>query len=152
MNTPSVYIAVREQEIVTAEASAALTAADTHHANGAAAYFVGRVRGGEVQAMTLEHYPAMTEAALAQIAQDAAARWPLAAAHIIHRVGRLLPGEVIVFVGALSPHRAAAFSACAYMTDYLKTAAPFWKKEETAAGSRWVTARAEDDDARRRWQ
>lgn len=138
---------------VTAEITA-LQAADTGAdcANGAVACFVGRVRGGEVQAMTLEHYPRMTEQALADIAAAAAARWQLAAVRVVHRVGRLLPGEGIVFIGVLSRHRAAAFSACEYIADYLKTEAPFWKKEETADGARWVAARGEDAAARDRWR
>lgn len=122
---------------------------------GAVATFVGLVRGaddGGIVAMTLEHYPGMTEKALAGIAEQACARWPLLGVRVIHRVGRLLPGSRIVFVGVASQHRAAAFEACAYIMDYLKTRAPFWKKEETAAGARWVDARDSDEDALARWE
>jgi len=119
---------------------------------GAVASFVGLVRGGEVAAMTLEHYPGMTELALADIVSSARARWALRAVRVIHRVGKLLPGEQIVFVGVSSGHRGAAFSACEFIMDYLKTQAPFWKKEETTAGGRWVDARETDDLAACRWQ
>lgn len=118
---------------------------------GAVASFVGTVRGEGVLAMTLEHYPGMTERALHRIVEDARTRWPLASVRVIHRVGRLLPGEAIVFVGVASAHRHAAFEACAFIMDFLKTRAPFWKKEETAAGARWVDARDSDDTAAARW-
>mgnify|MGYP000963974978 CR=1 FL=1 len=119
---------------------------------GAVASFVGHVRGGEVRAMTLEHYPGMTEKALAGIVAEARERWPLLAVRVVHRVGRLLPDERIVFVGVAASHRQAAFAACEFIMDYLKTRAPFWKREETAAGSRWVDARESDDAAARRWE
>ena len=118
---------------------------------GAVACFSGAVRGGEVQAMTLEHYPGMTEKALTDIAAAAAQKWPLLAARIVHRVGRMQPGEVIVFVAAAAAHRADAFAACAYMMDYLKTRAPFWKKEETLQGERWVESRPADEQSRAAW-
>jgi molybdopterin synthase catalytic subunit len=102
--------------------------------------------------MTLEHYPAMTERALAAIADEAARRWPLAGLTVIHRFGRLVPGDRIVFVATASAHRAAALEACAFLIDWLKTDAPFWKCEAFADGSRrWVEAKASDDDARTRW-
>jgi len=124
-----------------------------HGATGAVASFVGLVRhDGEVAAMTLEHYPGMTERALAEIVGEAKARWSLIAVRVIHRVGRLLPGERIVFVGIASTHRHDAFSACAFVMDYLKTRAPFWKKEDTPSGPRWVDARETDDFAAARWQ
>jgi molybdopterin synthase catalytic subunit len=132
--------------------AAALTAGRTDV--GAVATFTGLVREiapGGGGAMTLEHYPGMTEKALADIAAEAAARWPLAAATVIHRYGRLAPGDRIVMVAAASAHRAAAFEAAAFLMDYLKTRAPFWKREEGAAGAAWVAARASDDDAARRW-
>lgn len=119
---------------------------------GAVATFVGLVRGGEVTEMTLEHYPGMTEQALAEIVAQARARWQLRGVRVIHRIGRLLPGERIVFVGIASSHRHDAFAACAFIMDYLKTKAPFWKKETTPAGARWVDARESDDLAVRRWQ
>jgi molybdopterin synthase catalytic subunit len=119
---------------------------------GAVASFVGLVRGGEVAAMTLEHYPGMTEKALAEIVSEARARWDILAARVIHRIGRLVPGDRIVFVGVCSTHRQSAFAACEFIMDYLKTQAPFWKREETATGNRWVDARETDDQALRRWQ
>ena len=118
---------------------------------GALVTFSGVVRGDDVTAMTLEHYPGMTEAALAEIEAEACARWSLSASLIIHRVGRLLPGEQIMMVAAASRHRKAAFEAAEFLMDYLKTRAPFWKKEETAEGARWVDAREADDAAAARW-
>lgn len=122
---------------------------------GALVAFTGLMRDltddATVTAMTLEHYPGMTERALADIAAEAAARWPLAAIRIVHRVGRLLPGEPIVLVAVASRHRGDAFRACEMLIDFLKTRAPFWKQEETDGGTRWVDARAGDDAAARRW-
>jgi molybdopterin synthase catalytic subunit len=118
---------------------------------GAIASFVGLVRGGDIRAMTLEHYPTMTEKALGDIVAEARRRWELSGVRIIHRVGRLLPGERIVLVVVTSSHRHAAFAACEFIMDYLKTQAPFWKREETDAGSRWVDARESDDQAVQRW-
>ena len=123
---------------------------------GAIASFVGLARdmneGSGVAAMTLEHYPGMTEKALAALVEDAASRWILLDATVIHRVGRLLPGDPIVLVAVASQHRGEAFAACEFIMDYLKTRAPFWKKEETAEGERWVEARASDDAAALRWE
>lgn len=118
---------------------------------GAVASFVGLVRGQEIRAMTLEHYPGMTEKALAGIVEEAHRRWQLLAVRVIHRIGRLLPGERIVFVAVSSSHRHDAFAACQFIMDYLKTQAPFWKREETDAGDRWVDARESDDAALARW-
>ena len=120
---------------------------------GAVVTFTGHVRGapGEVEAMTLEHYPGMTEAALAEIEAEALARWPLTGALIIHRVGRLMPGERIMMVAAASRHRKAAFEAAEFLMDYLKTRAPFWKKEDIGGDGRWVDAREDDDEAAARW-
>ena len=120
---------------------------------GALVTFSGIVRGGtgDVAAMTLEHYPGMTEAALEEIEAEARARWDLSASLIIHRVGRLAPGENIMMVAAAARHRKAAFEAAEFLMDYLKTRAPFWKKEETPEGARWVDAREEDDEATARW-
>ncbi len=127
-----------------------------NHEIGGLAVFVGLVRdmvGGEaLGAMTLEHYPGMTEKALARIEEEAKARWPLEASLVIHRVGRLEPGEKIVLVAAASAHRQAAFEACQFLIDWLKTKAPFWKQEETESGPKWVEARAGDDEAAKRWQ
>jgi molybdopterin synthase catalytic subunit len=122
---------------------------------GGIASFVGVVRGEHagtpVLAMTLEHYPGMTERALERLEAEARARWPLLDTLVVHRVGRMLPGEAIVLVATASAHRAAALEACAFLIDRLKTSAPFWKLEETPAGERWVEARASDDAAAARW-
>ncbi|MFN3544955.1 MAG: molybdopterin synthase catalytic subunit MoaE [Thiobacillus sp.] len=122
---------------------------------GAIASFVGLARdmneGSGVAAMTLEHYPGMTEKALSKLVDDANARWPLLDVTVIHRIGRLLPGDPIVLVAVASAHRGEAFAACEFIMDFLKTQAPFWKKEETADGARWVEARASDDAAAARW-
>jgi molybdopterin synthase catalytic subunit len=120
---------------------------------GGIATFIGVVRGGDgLVSMTLEHYPAMTERALWTLAESAAERWPLEAVTIIHRVGELVPGDQIVFVGTASAHRAAALESCAYLIDRLKTDAPFWKSERFTDGTaKWVEARGSDDDAAGRW-
>lgn len=122
---------------------------------GAVVGFVGYVRdfndGQEVAGMLLEHYPGMTEKALGKIVDLACERWPLLTVEVLHRVGRLEPGEPIVFVGVSSVHREAAFEACHFIIDYLKTQAPFWKKEDTPDGPRWVDARESDDAALKRW-
>jgi len=134
---------------------AALTAGRTDI--GAIVTFTGTVRGQSngrpLASMTLEHYPGMTEAELARVEAQAHARWPLQASLIIHRVGTLLPGDGIVLVIAASPHRQAAFDAANYLMDYLKTRAPFWKKETASDGSGdWVDARESDDAALTRWE
>lgn len=122
---------------------------------GAVASFVGLARdrndGSGVAAMTLEHYPGMTEKALQEVVDSALARWTLLDVTVIHRVGRLLPGAPIVLVAVASAHRGEAFAACEFIMDFLKTQAPFWKKEETPEGTRWVEARASDDAAAARW-
>jgi molybdopterin synthase catalytic subunit len=122
---------------------------------GALASFVGLVRdlAGDrpISAMTLEHYPGMTESKLIEIEAEANRRWPLQAILIVHRYGRMLPGEPIVLVATASEHRAAALEACAFLIDWLKTKAPFWKLEESPRGSRWVEARSTDDEAAARW-
>jgi len=121
---------------------------------GAITHFVGLVRGVSdgVEEMTLEHYPGMTEKALNEIAEEAEGRWHLMGVQVIHRVGALKPGEQIVYVGVAAGHRGEAFAACEFIMDYLKTRAPFWKKEKTADGARWVDARDADDSAAARWQ
>ncbi len=120
---------------------------------GAIASFIGTVREtGGVAAMTLDHYPGMTEKELERIETEAKERWPLLDSLIVHRVGRLRPGDNIVLVIALAVHRKAAFEAAEYLMDYLKTAAPFWKTEETPEGSRWVTARESDAAEASRWK
>lgn len=127
----------------------------THGTSGATALFIGTVRelseGTSIHVMTLEHYPGMTEKALAEIEAEALQRWPLSASLIIHRFGRLLPGDDIVLVITASAHREAAFAACAFLMDWLKTKAPFWKLEESEGKSRWVEAKDHDDEAARRW-
>ena len=120
---------------------------------GAIASFVGRVRGDDgLTAMTLEHYPGMTEREIARHADEALARWPLDGITIIHRTGRLTRGERIVLVAVASSHRAAAFEACQFLMDYLKTRAPFWKKEERGPEHSWVGAKKTDDEAAERWR
>jgi len=121
--------------------------------SGAIASFVGLVRGATdgVRAMTLEHYPGMTEKQIAALIEEAGKRWSLDAVTVIHRVGRLAPGDRIVFVGVAARHRAEAFAACEFLIDWLKTRAPFWKLEETPAGDRWVAARDEDENRASRW-
>lgn len=124
---------------------------------GAIASFVGLVRelaphGSGDQSMTLEHYPGMTEKMLAEIEAEAQKRWPLQASLIIHRYSRLLPGDQIVLVACASPHRQAAFEACQFLMDWLKTKAPFWKLEQVAGQGQWVDARESDEAAAQRWQ
>jgi molybdopterin synthase catalytic subunit len=122
---------------------------------GAVASFMGLVRDvkgpGELSAMTLEHYPGMTEKQLEQLEAEALARWPLDRVLIIHRHGRLLPGDRIVLCAATSSHREAAFEACAFLMDWLKTKAPFWKLEEIDGQSNWVAAKDTDDEAAAKW-
>ena len=122
---------------------------------GAVVSFVGRVRetgtDAPVSRLTLEHYPGMTEKALGGIVEEACARWELRAVTVMHRVGAMEPGESIVLVAVASAHRAAAFAACEFVIDRLKTRAPFWKRERTPQGDRWVEARAEDALAAGRW-
>jgi len=122
---------------------------------GAIASFVGVCRdindGESVATMTLEHYPGMTEKALAKIVDEAIARWRIIDVTVVHRVGELKPTDQIVLVVVSSGHRGDAFAACEFLMDYLKTRAPFWKKEQTPEGARWVEARSSDDDAAARW-
>jgi molybdopterin synthase catalytic subunit len=122
---------------------------------GAVAAFIGTVRdvseGAPVDALTLEHYPGMTEKALSAIVEEAKSRWGIFDALVVHRVGPLAPADRIVLVGVTGAHRGEAFAACEFIMDYLKTRAPFWKKETTPDGVRWVDARASDDEAAARW-
>ncbi len=133
---------------------AALRAGDARI--GAIASFVGVVRdvndGSGISEMTLEHYPGMTEKALEAIVVEAKERWNIFDALVIHRVGRLLPTDQIVLVAVTGSHRGEAFAACEFIMDYLKTRAPFWKREVTPEGARWVDARETDDTAAERWQ
>ena len=120
---------------------------------GALATLTGCVRADDgLIALTLEHYPAMTEREIARHVAMAEGKWPLLGTTIIHRVGRLVPGDRIVFVGVAASHRHAAFEACEFLMDYLKVHAPFWKLEERAGVTRWVEARSTDSDAVRRWR
>ena len=116
---------------------------------GAVASFVGLVRD---VAMTLEHYPGMTERAIGKIVEEAKGRWQVMDCTVIHRYGALQPNDQIVLVAVASAHRGDAFAACEFIMDYLKTQAPFWKKEQTAEGARWVEAKASDDKAVERWK
>ena len=120
---------------------------------GAVVFFVGRVRGGDgaVQALELEHYPGMTEKALSEIAQQAVTRFDLQDALVIHRHGRLVPGEQIMMVATAARHRRSAFEAAEFLMDYLKSRAPFWKREITSEGEAWVAAKDEDEAALERW-
>lgn len=123
---------------------------------GAIATFLGLVRdvndGVGIQTLTLEHYPGMTEKSLEEIVQEAFNRWPLLDVSLIHRVGALEPSDPIVLVAVAASHRREAFTACEFIMDYLKTRAPFWKKENTPEGEHWVDARDSDDSAAARWQ
>ena len=120
---------------------------------GGVASFVGVVRGDDdLQSLTLEHYPGMTEREIASHVDEATKRWPLMGVTIIHRVGTLKPGERIVLVVTASSHRGAAFEACEFLMDYVKTRAPFWKREDRGGESAWVAARASDDEAAKRWK
>ena len=147
-------IRVQEADFDVGAELAALRAGDARV--GALASFLGLVRdlndGASVSEMTLEHYPGMTEKALEEIVAEARGRWDIYDALVIHRVGPLKPCDQIVLVAVTSAHRGEAFAACEFIMDYLKTRAPFWKKEETAAGGRWVDTRESDDHAAGRWE
>ncbi len=147
-------VRVQEADFDVGAELAALRAQDARV--GALASFLGLVRdindGARVAGMTLEHYPGMTEKALEAIVAEAKGRWDIYEALVIHRVGPLRPCDQIVLVAVTSAHRGEAFAACEFIMDYLKTRAPFWKKEETPEGGRWVDARETDDSAAARWQ
>lgn len=146
-------VRVQQEDFDVGRELAALTAGN--HAVGGLGVFVGLVRdiaGGQaVSGMSLEHYPGMTERQLEEIEREAHRRWPLEASLIIHRVGDLAPGDNIVLVACASAHRQAALDATGFLIDWLKTKAPFWKREETPEGARWVDAREADSDAAARW-
>ena len=128
--------------------------AEGHSTMGAIVTFTGVVRDtgdDALVAMEIEHYPGMTEAALTKIAEEASSRWSLGDVLVIHRHGRLVPGEMIMMVATASRHRKDALEAAEYLMDYLKSRAPFWKREVTAQGSEWVAARDEDEEALERW-
>jgi len=151
--TALVTIRIQEADFDIAREISALTEARTDI--GAVVSFSGICRGSEggepIAALTLEHYPEMAEAEIARHADTAMSRWPLTALTVIHRVGRIAPGENIVLVLTASRHRQAAFQAAEFLMDYLKANAPFWKREESAAGAGWVEARHDDDAAAARW-
>ncbi len=152
MSAP-VTIRLQAADFDVAAETAALTRGRTDI--GAVVNFIGICRSGEgsdaITALTLEHYPGMAEEEIARHANEALARWPLTGLTIIHRYGRLKPGENIMMVLTASAHRSAAFEAAEFLMDYLKTAAPFWKREERTDGSHWVEAKSEDDSAAARW-
>jgi molybdopterin synthase catalytic subunit len=146
-------IRIQEADFEIAQEISALTKGRTDV--GAVVSFSGVCRGSEggepIAALTLEHYPGMAEAEIARHAETAMSRWPLTGVSVIHRVGRIAPGENIVLVVTASQHRQAAFQAAEFLMDYLKANAPFWKREESAAGTSWVEARRHDDAAVARW-
>jgi len=148
-----VTIRIQEADFDVAQEIAALTKGRTDI--GAVVSFSGICRGSEndaaIAALTLEHYPDMAEAEIGRHAETALSRWPLTGLTVIHRVGRIVPGENIVLVLTASAHRQAAFQAAEFLMDYLKANAPFWKREESAGGTSWVEARHHDDDAAARW-
>jgi len=145
-------ISVQSHDFVVAEQYQTLA---SDNQDGAIVTFVGKVRdfneGLGVQGLSLEHYPGMTESVLNDIEAQAREHWPLNKVTIIHRVGDLTLGEQIVFIGVTSPHRKAAFAACEFLIDFLKTKAPFWKKELTSAGAKWLDAKASDNDVAEQW-
>jgi molybdopterin synthase catalytic subunit len=149
----SVTIRIQQADFDIAREIAALTASRTDI--GAVVTFSGICRGGQggdaTTALTLEHYPGMAEAEIARHADEAMTRWPLTGLTIVHRVGRIVPGENIMVVLTASAHRQAAFQAAEFLMDYLKAHAPFWKREDTADGSGWIAAKTDDDDAAARW-
>jgi molybdopterin synthase catalytic subunit len=146
-------VSIQQADFDVAREIEALRAND--HGVGAVCSFVGTVRdrsdGAEVASMELEHYPGMTEKAIEAMIDEAHRRFDIRAARVVHRVGLLQPGEQIVLVAVTSAHRGQSFSACEFLMDYLKTQAPFWKKEQTPEGARWVDARVSDDAAAKRW-
>jgi molybdopterin synthase catalytic subunit len=151
--TASVTIRLQSADFDVAKEIALLSAGDT--SIGAVVSFLGLCRGDEdgrpIKALTLEHYPQMAEAEIGRHVEEALARWPLTGVTVIHRFGRIVPGENIVLVLTASSHRPAAFAAAEFLMDYLKTRAPFWKSEESAEGTVWVEARDADDAAVARW-
>lgn len=147
------YISIQPQDFDIKEEYSELSLGDNV---GAVVIFTGLVReqgeNDQLLAMELEHYPGMTEASITTIVNEASERWPLVAVRVIHRIGRLLPNDNIVYVGVAASHRAAAFAAAEFIMDYLKTRAPFWKKEITATGEYWVEQKARDEQAAQSWE
>ena len=151
---PTLNVIVQADDFDAATLQAGLLQGDA--SEGAVATFTGYVRSDndnrQVHSLELEHYPGMTESSVLQILQESAQRWPVLSAGVVHRVGRLSPGEQIVWVGVSSSHRGASFAACEFIMDYLKTRAPFWKKELGPEGGHWVDARESDSERAGRWQ
>ena len=151
MNSDTIKIQTEDFDLATEYA-----ALGKSHSTGAVVTFIGKVRdfnqGDNVSGLTLEHYPGMTEKSLAKILVEAETRWSIQGVKVIHRIGELALGDQIVFVGVASMHRGDAFQACEFIMDYLKTQAPFWKKEATEDGSHWVDARETDTTAADRWK
>jgi molybdopterin synthase catalytic subunit len=143
-------VSIQHEDFDLAKECAALREGDARV--GAVCSFVGTVRGsGDVSAMELEHYPGMTEKAIESMIDEAHRRFDIFGVRVIHRIGELKPGDQIVMVAVTSAHRHESFQACEFLMDYLKTQAPFWKKEHTPQGAQWVDARSSDDEALRRW-
>jgi molybdopterin synthase catalytic subunit len=154
MPQPSITVRVQEADFDVARLQESLLSGSD--GEGAITTFTGYVRrdneNRQVDVLELEHYPGMTEASITEIATQATARWPLLAASVVHRVGELAPGDQIVWVGVASAHREAAFSACEFIMDFLKTRAPFWKKERDSGSEHWVSARQTDSKRADRWR
>jgi len=152
--TATLSVIIQEADFDVAHLQSALLRGNA--AEGAVATFTGYVRNvnndSRVDSLELEHYPGMTERSIGEILHESAQRWPIYGASVVHRVGLLHPGDQIVWVGVSSAHRAAAFAACDFIMDYLKTRAPFWKKETGPQGSAWVEARDSDAQRARRWR
>ncbi len=150
----AISVSVQQEDFNAGHLQASLLAGA--QAEGAVAAFTGYVRRAndqrQVFTLELEHYPGMTESCITQIVEQATTRWPLLAAAVVHRVGKLAPGDQIVWVGVASTHRETAFKACEFIMDYLKTRAPFWKKEVGPQGEHWVAARQHDTNRAARWQ
>ncbi len=151
---PALRVAVQRDDFDVAALQRELLSGSA--SEGALASFTGYVRASnqdrDIETMELEHYPGMTEKSIEDILQQAARRWPVIGAGVVHRIGPLRPGDQIVWVGVTSSHREAAFAACEFVMDYLKTRAPFWKKELGPDGGTWVDARESDDERAARWK
>tara|TARA_R110002049_G_scaffold56036_18_gene154933 strand:- start:4242 stop:4718 length:477 start_codon:yes stop_codon:yes gene_type:complete len=151
---PQITVRVQQADFDVAQLQRSLLAGAA--AEGAITTFTGYVRrdneSRQVDELELEHYPGMTEASITTIVEQAAARWPLLGAAVVHRVGKLVPGDQIVWVGIASAHREAAFSACEFVMDFLKTQAPFWKKEQSSGDAHWVEPRETDSSRLARWR
>jgi molybdopterin synthase catalytic subunit len=154
MLQPAITVRVQEADFDVARLQVSLLSGSA--GEGAITTFTGYVRrdneSRQVDVLELEHYPGMTEASITEIVTQATVRWPLLAASVVHRVGKLAPGDQIVWVGVASAHREAAFNACEFIMDFLKTRAPFWKKEQSSGSEHWVAARQTDSTRADRWR